>query len=652
MSKQFSWMVGGPQGSGVNSTAENFAKALVRGGYWVFANNEYYSNIKGKHSYYRLNVSEEPVGSHVEHIDLLLALDEETLYGDLYHEYPQHEGHILRLRPGAGLIYDDSLKGVEERLADRSEDLHLFPLPYMKILDQALESVGKGGQASKYQIMKNTVALGATTGILGFDVEVVAEVVREQFAAKGSIAELNTNAVRYAAEYARENFGRFEERLPKISDNRDRIIVKGTQAVAMGKIRAGLGFQSYYPISPATDESEYLEQHMAKFDLTVLQTEDEVAAVDTAVMAAHGGVRSSTSTSGPGYALMPEGVGWAAITEAPGPVVFIYMRGGPSTGLPTRHEQGDLRFALHGGQGDIPKIVMASGDINECFYDAFEVFNWAERYQLPVLVLVDKFMASTFESVEPFDTSKLKIDRGKIWRSEEGDGEYLRHRFVEDGVSPRAIPGTPGGQFHTTSDEHEETGHITEGVGHRLTMVEKRFKKVQLADAEIPDEFKFRYRGPEKPELLLISWGSTKGAINDAITEVDPEGAKLGFLQVRMMEPFPVETVRKHIEAAGRTLCLECNYSGQLAGVIRQYTGIACDHLAVKYEGRPFSRDEVKVCIASARSGDGPARMIVSSGGIHEEGWGLAEHHRLLELRESSDRMSPPSVPLPPGYNR
>ncbi|MFQ5696649.1 MAG: 2-oxoacid:acceptor oxidoreductase family protein, partial [Terriglobia bacterium] len=498
---------------------------------------------------------------------LLAALEQETLFGDLYHEFPAHEGHIHEVAEGGGILFDEGTQGIEERLNGRQ--VHLFPIPYLKLVEQALAAAGKGDQASDYRIMINTVALVASSALLGCDFDRVAEVILAGFKGKArKVGEMNVGCARMAYDYAREHFGgKLAFSLPPApKSKRKQIMIKGTQAVAIAKLKAGLGIQTYYPISPATDESVYLETQQANYNLVVLQTEDEVAAIDAAVMAAHGGVRASTSTSGPGFALMPEGLGWAAITEAPGPVVFNYQRGGPSTGLPTRQEQGDLLFALHAGQGDIPRIVMAPSDMTECFYDTFDAFNYADRYQLPVIVLVDKHLAAGYVSVEPFDTSKLKIDRGALFDArKDSNGHYMRYRFTPSGISPRSVPGQAGGIFWSSSDEHDQVGHITEGIGNRLTMVRKRMGKLALAAGEIPDAKKFTLVGKKKAPVTVLTWGTTKGAVLDALRRLDPEQQNYNCIHVRILLPFPVARIEEILKQSGKVITVECNYSGQLA---------------------------------------------------------------------------------------
>ncbi|HEU5411565.1 MAG TPA: 2-oxoacid:acceptor oxidoreductase subunit alpha [Candidatus Acidoferrales bacterium] len=653
MGAYFCWMIGGPQGSGLNVSAEIFAKALSRSGYYVFGQIEYHSNIKGKHSAYKLRISDEPVSSHVDEVHLLSSLDEETLIGDLYHEFPAHRGHVHEVAAGGAILYDVEQKRFAETITGK--DIFLWEMPYAELLERALSEAGKPGQARAYRIMTNTLALGASTGAVGFDFEPVAVAIRDSFGAKaGKVADLNVNAARYAYEYAKERFAhQLKFSLPQAPAKREQILVKGTQAVGMAKIKAGCGLQTYYPISPATDESVYLEGYQGEQNLVVLQTEDEVSAIDAAVMGAHGGVRASTSTSGPGFSLMPEGLGFAAITEAPGPVVLLYQRGGPSTGLPTRQEQGDLLFALHAGQGDIPRIVMAPGDIEECFYDTFDAFNYADRYQLPVIVLVDKHMASCYQTLAPFNTANLKIDRGLV-KPANTNGNYERYAFTKDGVSPRTVPGQEGGIFWSTSDEHDPRGHITEGIGNRLAMVEKRMGKVNLAAREIAESKKFKFHGPAAPQkipVLAVCWGSTKGAVYDALHHADASHKTFAMLQMRMMKPFPVEAVKNILSRAERVVCFDGNYSGQLAQVIRAETGVSVHHSVVKYDGRPFSEGEIMVALEAARPG-APERLVISQGRIVEEGQGNREFDEMIHLRESHPKMLAPMVPLPPGYNR
>jgi 2-oxoglutarate/2-oxoacid ferredoxin oxidoreductase subunit alpha len=612
---ELAWVLGGPQGGGINASAELFAKALARGGLSVFANIEFHSNIMGKHSYYRVTSGPGPVRSHTDAIDLLVALDEETLFGDAEQRkhYPSHRGHVHQVVPGGGIVYDADLK-IDPARFGRPE-IQLYPVPYLEVLDQALALLGKPGQARKHIVMRNTVALGASIGLIGYDEDLVEAIIRESFKGrKAEAADMNVAAVRAAAAYAREHFAdRPAVQIRAIPPDQRRrcILMKGIHAVGIAKLKAGLGLQAYYPISPATDESVYLESKGPKYQLTVIQAEDEIASINMAVGAAHMGVRAATSTAGPGFALMPEGIGFAAMTEAPGPVIFLWQRGGPSTGLPTRSEQADLQFALHPAPGDFPHLVIAPGDLEEAFLDSFESFNWADRYQVPVIVLLDKFLASSYRTVEPIDMSRLRIDRGLVYVPERPDRDgYLRHALTQDGISPRAVPGTAGGIFSTTTDEHDPQGHITEGVENRIAMMRKRMAKLDTAARDIPEAFKFKVFGPRDADVTLCVWGSLKGAVLDAMPLLERPGRRVNTLQVRLMRPFPAIEIAALLGRARTTVLIEGNYTGQLGSLIREHTGIDMTHRVLKYDGRPFSRNEIVEGVEAALAEDRREVMV------------------------------------------
>ncbi len=592
----FTWMIGGPQGSGINSVAENFARACMRGGLHIFANIEYHSNIKGEHSYYRLRVEAKEPRSHVDWVDLLVALDKETLFGDLNKVNPTHRGHRHEVSPGGGIIYDTSLKLTPDSFG--RDDINLFGLPYLDLLIESLKEFGHERELSKYQVMVNTIALGASLGLVDYDFDLAAAAIREGFTGrKAALGDLNVSAARHGYDYAKKNFGndKFPIKLRPQPVTEKRLMIRGIQAIGIAKMKAGCGFQTYYPITPATDESEYLESHQKDYNMIVVQTEDEIAAINMATGAAHAGLRSSTSTSGPGFSLMAEGLGWAGITEAPGPVVILYQRAGPATGLPTRTEQADLRFVLHAAHGEFPRMVIAPGDAVEAYYDTFDAFNYADRYQLPVIVMVDKFIASTYRDVAYLNGDGMKVDRGNMLKDEDVAKmtDYRRYQYNELGISPRAIPGQKGGIFWTTGDEHDEYGHITEAAEVRVKMMTKRMRKIELAGEVIPDSKKATLHGPRVAPVTLIGWGSTKGAVLDSMDDLRADGVETNFLQIRYMNPFPVKFVQEVLSGARRKIIVENNYSAQLAGLIREKTGIAVDNKVVKFDGRPFSQNEV-----------------------------------------------------------
>jgi len=592
----FTWMIGGPQGSGINSVAENLARACMRGGLHVFANIEYHSNIKGEHSYYRLRVEEKEPRSHVDWVDLLVALDKETIFGDQNKVHATHRGHRHEVSPGGGIIYDTSLKLTPDMFG--RDDITLFPTPYLDLLIDSLKEFGHEREISKYQVMVNTIALGASLGLVDYNFELAAAAIREGFTGrKAALGDLNVSAAKRGYDYAKKNFSAdtFPVKLRPQPVRDKRMMIRGVQAVGIAKMKAGCGFQTYYPITPATDESEYLESHQKDYNMIVVQTEDEISAINMATGAAHAGLRSSTSTSGPGFSLMAEGLGWAGITEAPGPVIILYQRAGPATGLPTRTEQADLRFVLHAAHGEFPRMVIAPGDSVEAYYDTFDAFNYADRYQMPVIVMVDKFIASTYRDVPIFNGDGMKVDRGYMLKDEDlaRNTDYRRYEFNELGISPRAIPGQKGGIFWTTGDEHDEHGHITEAAELRVKMMTKRMRKLDLAGEVIPDSKKATLHGPRTAPLTLVGWGSTKGSILDGIEDLKTDGIEANFLQIRYFNPFPTTLVEEVLSRAKRKIAIENNYSAQMAGIIREKTGIAVDGKLVKFDGRPFSQNEV-----------------------------------------------------------
>ena len=525
----------------------------------------------------------------------MVALDKETLFGDTHKEFPTHNGHKNEVSPGGGIVYDAALRLKPDDIG--RPDVNLYPIPYLDVLISALKETGHEHELSKYQVMTNTVAFGASTALIDFDFNIVSEAIKEGFKGrKASLGDLNVKAAQHGYDYIKNNFhDGFAYKLHPLPSNEKRILIRGVQAVGIGKFKAGCAFQTYYPITPATDESEYLENHQKNYNIVVVQTEDEISAVLMATGAAHAGVRASTSTSGPGFSLMAEGLGWAGHTEAPGPVVILWQRAGPSTGLPTRTEQGDLQFVLHAGHGEFPRMAVAPGDVMECFYDTFDAFNYAERLQMPVVVIADKFLASSYRTVSIPDANNLKIDRGQITAEADlvGKNPYKRYEFTPLGVSPRSLPGTKGGIFHTTGDEHDELGGITENSENRIKMMQKRMHKLQLATELIPDEKKVSFFGPEKADVTLVGWGSTKGAILDGMEDLEADAIRCNFLQIRYMSPFPTELVTKYLSKSNRKVLVEGNYSGQLGSLIREQTGIVMDYKVLKYNGRSFSQNEV-----------------------------------------------------------
>jgi len=556
--KDLNLMVAGPQGSGINFTSDTFAKVMAREGYYVFSNAELFSTIKGEHSYFRVRVNKDVVRSYSERVDILIPLDKSSI--QLHLREVSRDGVIIS----------------EERVDDDRAEI----VPYRDILQNVANKFNR--PLSEFNVMKNTVALAAATKMIGLEEGKLKKVIEENFASRPKIAEMN-NAI---VDEVYSLFNPKRELNIEPTKPAKRMLINATQAVGMGKVAAGLRFQSYYPITPASDESNYLESVMGKYNFVVEQTEDEIAAINMAIAAANTGVRAATSTSGPGFSLMVEALSYAGMTETP-VVIFYYQRAGPSTGMPTRHEQGDLLYSLSAGHGEFPRVVIAPGDTTEAFYDTVESFNIAERYQVPVIVLLDKAMAMSNNTVDLFDLSKVKIDRGKLILSETSN--YLRYRFTDDGISPRSVPGVPGGLVTIAGDEHGEDGHIfTEDPDNRIKMMDKRMGKMERIKKEIDEEMKVKFFGRSDSRRVIVSWGSAKGPILDAMQSFND----LSFLQIRMMSPFPADEVLKYLKGK-EIIAVEQNYSGQLAELIRQKTGLETNARIVKFNGRPIAYEEL-----------------------------------------------------------
>ncbi len=639
------WCIGGAQGSGVDTSANIFSRACAEGGLWIMGKREYFSNIKGEHSYFVVRVDTKQISALNDPIDILATFDEETV-----------ARHFDEIVSGGALIYDPSLENrkiaeiptldrrVKDEIAARfspetptvrtlvkeceRKGVHIYPVPYSSLLN-IIGSRSNEKRMSVLGRMVNVLAVAASFAILDYDIEDLKSSIERIFGGKKGVAAINKIAAEVAYEHMKANaHDGFSYRLKKVPRGSEkRLLLNGNQAVALGKLAAGLRFQTYYPITPAADESTYLERYErfpahgadgAVGNMVVVQTEDEIAAITMAIGGALAGVRTATCTSGPGFSLMAEGIGWAGINEVP-VVITNYQRAGPSTGMPTRHEQGDLKFSMYGGHGDFPRIVLCSGDLEECFYDANNAFNYAERYQLPVIHLIDKAMANSTAVMNYFDPSRMKIDRGLFL----GDGtpfvieegkEYERFKFTENGISPRVPAGTKGAVFWNTGDEHTELGHVTEDPVIRERMMDKRMGKLALALKEIPQNEQFNYFGDRKPDLVVVSWGSTKGAILEAMERLRKEGRKIGFLQMRLILPFPADAVTHVLKQAGKIAVMEMNYVGQLADVMTEYTGLKADYRIVKFNGRPITVDETYESIRNILDGKSEKRVVLTHG--------------------------------------
>lgn len=629
------WRIGGPQGSGVDTAARFFARSCAAAGLHVFGHREYYSNIMGRHSYYDVRVADHPLTCHRNQVDFMASFDAETLArhlmtvadgGWLLHSERDADvplrrlsmlderaaGDLAALLDERGLAH--STAGLLELAAERG--VHALPVDFGSVTGALAKELGIT-QARADRTL-NTVSVAVCCAALGLDRSHLVRALDRVFRGRKPIVELNTHAIDLAYRYAVDRFAdrTFHLRLQPLSHDHSRIYVNGSEVVAMGKMAAGLAFQTYYPISPATAENTFLERHPrianrsgGEQAMVVVQTEDEIAAITMAAGAALTGARASTATSGPGFSLMTEGLGWAGINEVP-LVVTLWQRGGPSTGLPTRTEQGDLLSALYAGHGEFPRIVIASSDLTEAFTDAAQAFNYAERYQVPVIHLMDKALSSTTQTLPRFDTGALSIDRGRLYRPDgraPEQGSFPRFAVTDDGISPRPVLGQPGGMHWVTGGEHTEDGRVTEDPVVREQQMEKRDRKLEVAAAEIGRAEKVAVYGADGAALTVVSWGSTKGAVLEAIDALAGLGIAVRLVQVRLLWPFPGPELRELLTGAGARgpmVTVELNRSGQFALLLGQQTGLRPAHQIVKYNGRPLTAAELL----------GPLRRIAAGG--------------------------------------
>ncbi|HSJ57804.1 MAG TPA: 2-oxoacid:acceptor oxidoreductase subunit alpha [Anaerolineae bacterium] len=632
------WRVGGPQGSGVDTAARLFAGACAAGGLHTFGRREYYSNIMGRHSYYDVRVSDRKMSCHRSLIHVLATFGAETLVR-----------HAISTVAGGIIVYnradeDVSLRSItflEERLRDdlaaylserdlpastagvledaRRRDIVAFELPYDDLTEKLAGSLVEKPRAVR---TINTMAVAASCALVGYDRRYLVASLRKHFGEKPKIVDLNVRAVDLVYDYVEQQGipSAFRYRLAPEPANGPMLVVGGSDAAALGKMAAGMTFQTYYPISPATDESVFLESHAnvplrggGEAPIVIVQTEDELAAVTMATGAVLTGARAATATSGPGFSLMVEGLGWAGMNEAP-LVVTLYQRGGPSTGLPTRIEQGDLLPSIYAGHGEFPRLVVASGDVEETFYDAAQVFNYAERYQTPVIHLLDQTLARTTQSLPPFDVGAIRIERGERYQPApdvDPNAFYKRFEVTPSGITPRPFLGEPGGIHWLTGTEHTEHGQVTEDPVIREAQMEKRGRKLELAAREIPVEEKLRVYGDPSAEFTIVSWGSTKGAILEALEGLLANGISVRLIQVRLLWPFPAEELGELVRDARPLVVVEANYGAQFANLLSGQTCYKPDHLILKYNGRPMTCGELTRSLQSIHQGDAPERIVL-----------------------------------------
>jgi 2-oxoglutarate ferredoxin oxidoreductase subunit alpha len=474
-----------------------------------------------------------------------------------------------------GVVLFDS-----ERNEGAGGDAQFVGLPLERL------AVEQGGNT----IFSNSVAIGATMAVLGWDFKPLEDFLEEYFAAKADMVEGNIKAAKAGYDKALQQKDKYTG--PKIPprDSESKMLISGHEAVALGALTAGCQFMSAYPMSPSTSIMVFLAGKADDFDMVVEQAEDEIAAINMAIGASYAGIRSLTATSGGGFSLMVEAFGLAGISETP-LVVVEAQRPGPATGLPTRTEQADLLFVLHASQDEFPRFIMAPGTAQEAFYQTIKSFDLAEKYQVPVVLLTDQFLADSYFTEKRFDISKGEVNRYLLSEREAADvTEYKRYQITESGISPRSVPSVYGFEVVADGHEHDENGHITEDARLRKMMVEKRFRKLTGMAKEISPPTQM---GNQKADLLLVGWGSTYGSMAEAVDLLNADGVPVRGMHLSELWPFPGESVSKALQGVKKWVVVENNYTGQMARLIQMELQERPDGLITKYTGRPFMPEEI-----------------------------------------------------------
>ncbi len=558
MPVDLNFVVGGEAGQGVQSVGLLLAKVFARSGYHVFADQDYESRVRGGHNFFRVRVSEDKVGAITEDVDTLIALDSDSV-----------RLHKAQMASRGVIIFDgEKVKGVSSKKAS------LLGIP--------LETMAEETTGDK--LMLNTVALGAALSAVGYDLAILNRVLTEHFG-NGKVGYRNVAAAKAGYDYAQARRKGTFGKLKPLSGAK-RMLLTGNEAISLGAIAAGCRFMAAYPMTPASSIMEYMAAKSREFDLVMVHAEDEIAAINMAVGAAYAGVRAMTATSGSGLCLMVEGIGLSGITETP-IVIIDAQRPGPAVGLPTRTEQGDLQFVLHAHHGDFPRAVLAPASIEDAFWLTIKAFNWAERYQLPVVILTDQHLASSYATIDPPDLSQVTIDRGILLSEKENNpSEYMRHRLTKSGISPRAFPGLGKALVVTDCDEHDEEGHLTEDARQRTAQVQKRLRKIFPLSKQTSTLRKY---GSRVAEITLIGWGSTYGAIHEAVDILRKEGNSINMLHLNELWPFPGKAVIDAVSKARYSYVIESNATGQVAQLLKAETGYDVSGQILKFDGRPFT---------------------------------------------------------------
>ena len=587
MKQTFAIGIGGAAGQGVATPGDIFAKIFSRRGLNLNAYNAYQSIIRGGHTFLTIRTGPDKVTNMGDRIDLFIPLNQDSM-----------DRHLKLLTSGASCIYN--AETVKPGAA--ADGVQLCPLPVSELAD-----------ITRNKVAQNTLAIGAGLHMMGIGFPALEEVLREQFKKKGdAVVAENIGVARAGYDYAAAHFTAFANPLPK-TDNKYAIL-SGNVAMAMGGAAAGVKFYCAYPMSPSTGVLHWMAAHARKAGIMVRQVEDEIGVINMTIGAAQAGVRAMCATSGGGFALMSEGLGMSAMIETP-VVVINCQRAGPSTGVPTKTEQGDLWQMLGAAFGDYPRIIAAPLDIGDCFKLIPELFNLADRFQCPGLVLCDLLLSEGRLSVHPNDLDfSPPIDRGELITAANGNGAlsaastnggYKRYKITDSGVSPRAVPGLPGHIHTVATDEHQEDGvlisdEFTNPVKRRA-MMEKRMRKVAGIEAAVPPP---ALSGPRNADVTLIGWGSTQGVIEEACELLNEQGISTNQLQIRWLVPLHGEAILEILNGSRHTIIVENNYSGQFARYLRSETSFVASGHIRKYDGEPFMPHHIADAVKEQLAGN------------------------------------------------
>ena len=580
------WRVGGEAGFGILSAGTLIATAAVRSGLHAFANSEYPSLIRGGHNFLHVRINEKPLTSHRKYINILVALNDETVR--LHQQFVTPDGCIL---------YDSNAIANTDYFR---KDVRLYAVPMLDLVKKVQGN----------EIARNMVGAGASFAITGFGLDILMDSIKAQFGGKsGKVVEINQKAAEEGYNYIADKYPEpaFGYRLEKRKPN-GHILLTAIDSFSIGAVKAGCKFYAAYPMTPATGILNFMAEHDQEYNIVVKQTEDEIAAILLTIGASFAGARAMTGTSGGGFDLMVEGLSLSGMLEVP-IVVAEVQRPGPSTGMPTRTEQSDLQMILHAGHGEFERVVIAPGDVDDAFFIGFDAFNVAEHFQLPVLVVMDKYLGDCLATTMPFKTDGLKVNRGKLM-SDAGleklaaAGERFRRYAldVKDGIVPRAFPGQKHAIHKEASDEHDQFGDVTidEPADERTQNVDRRFSKFATGVESITGintghvNLFSNYDGKvEDADVALVGWGSTKGVLLEVLKMLAADGIKATFLQVVYIHPFPEKKVAEFLGKSQLVIDVEGNKTSQLAQIIREKTGIRIDKTINKYDGRNFDPDDV-----------------------------------------------------------